>query len=274
MTTDDPQNPHFITPESCQQTDRVLVYHRQRILSRQGQFTWRYEELAEFLTDSERPVLIEDTGDERFIAVHVASENQRPADTDFVPLREILLNNPEGEFRLPGLGNQLISWYLSHRYCGACGHPTEPHPAERALICSSCETSWYPRINPCVIMLVTDGERLLLARHTRYRYKMYSCLAGFVEAGETPEETVAREVKEEAGIEIANIRYIKSQSWPFPSQLMLGFFADYVSGELQPEPGEIEELRWFTPRQLPNIPSPGISVAGQLIQLHCELWRK
>jgi len=273
MTKTDSDNPNFIAPESRQQSDRVLVYHRQRILSRQGQFTWKYEELAEFLTDSDRPVLVEKAGDERFIAVHVDSESQRPADADFVPLREILLSCAEGEFRIPGLGNQLVSWYLSHRFCGSCGYPTEPHTAERALICSSCEQSWYPRINPCVIVLVSDGERLLLARHTRYRFKMYSCLAGFVEAGETPEETVAREVREEAGIEIANIRYIKSQSWPFPSQLMLGFFADYVSGELQPEPGEIEELRWFTPQQLPSIPAAGISVAGQLIQLHCERWQ-
>ena len=233
----------------------------------------KYEELAEFLTDAHKPVLVETTGDARFIAVHVDSDMQRPVDADFVPLREILMNTREGEFRLPGLGNQLVTWYLSHRYCGACGHRTEPHPAERALICPACEHSWYPRISPCVIVLVTSGERLLLARHTRYRSKLYSCLAGFVEAGETPEEAVAREVREEAGIEIANIRYIKSQSWPFPSQLMLGFLAEYVSGELQPEAGEIEELRWFTPDQLPSIPSPWISVAGQLIQLHCDSWR-
>jgi len=265
-------NPNFITHDACEQRDRVLVYYRQRILSRQGKYTWKYEELAEFLTDSDRSVLVEDAGDERFIAVHVDSESQRPADADFVPLREILLNCPEDEFRLPGLGNQLVSWYLSHRHCGYCGHPTEPHAAERALVCPSCEQSCYPRINPCVIVLVSDGKRLLLARHARYRFKLFSCLAGFVEAGETPEETVAREVKEEAGIEIANIRYVKSQSWPFPSQLMLGFFADYVSGELLPEPGEIDELRWFTPDQLPNIPSSEISVAGQLIQLHCERW--
>ncbi|MBT8147798.1 MAG: NAD(+) diphosphatase [Gammaproteobacteria bacterium] len=273
MTDSQSDNPNFITLESCQQDDRVFVYHRQRILSRQGQYIWNYQELAGFLSDSHCPMLIERVEDTRYIAVHVDSDSPWPADADFVPLREILLNSSEGDFRLPGLGNQLTSWYQSHRFCGSCGHPTEPHPAERALICSACQHSWYPRINPCVIVLVTDGDRLLLARHTRYRAKMFSCLAGFVEAGETPEETVSREVREEAGIEIANIRYIKSQSWPFPSQLMLGFFADYVSGDLQPEAGEIEELRWFTPEQLPSIPSAGISVAGQLIQLHCERFR-
>ena len=267
------ENPNFIAPETCLQGDRVLVYHRQTILAREGQYTWEYEELREFLTDSHRPVLVEDTGEVRFIAVHMDSNTERPADADFIPLREILLNSPEGDFRIPGLGNQLINWYLSHRFCGSCGHATEPHPMERALICPACEQHWYPRINPCVIMLITDGEKMLLARHSRYRFKLYSCLAGFIEAGETPEETVRREVKEEAGIEIGNIRYVKSQSWPFPSQLMLGFFADYVSGELQPEPGEIEELKWFLPGQLPSIPSPGISVAGQLIQMHCQRWQ-
>jgi NAD+ diphosphatase len=268
-----PDNPNFIAPGSCLPQDRVLVYHRQNILLRRGQYTWEYEELAEFLNDSHRPVLVNDAGDSRLIAIHVESETQRPADADFVPLREFLISTQEQEFRLPGLGNQLVNWYLSHRFCGSCGHETEPHLTERALSCPACGQTWYPRINPCVIMLITDGARLLLARHARYRFKMYSCLAGFVEAGETPEETVVREVREEAGIKVDNIRYIKSQSWPFPSQLMLGFFADYVSGELRPEPGEIAELKWFMPDRLPNTPSSKISVAGQLIQLHCERWR-
>ena len=274
MTDQNSFNPNFVTPETYRAEDRLLVYHHQRILSREGSYTWTREEIAEFLVDAHVPVLVDSSSDSRYLAVHLDSETSRPPDAEFIPLREILMNSPGGEFRIPGLGNQLINWYLTHRYCGSCGHPTEPHPAERALLCSACEQSWYPRINPCVIVLVSDGERMLLARHSRYRFKMYSCLAGFIEAGETPEETVAREVREEAGIEIANIRYIKSQSWPFPSQLMLGYFADYVGGELRPEPGEIDELKWFLPDELPSVPSSGISVAGELIKLHCETWRK
>ena len=115
-------------------------------------------------------------------------------------------------------------------------------------------------------MLVVDGRRILLARNARYRTGFYSCLAGFIEVGESAEDTVKREVMEEVGVEVENIRYFKSQSWPFPSQLMLGFFADYVSGDIVPEPGEIEEADWYDIDDLPNIPAANISVAGQLIE--------
>ena len=266
-------NPHFIAGMSLLSNDRVLVYHRQRILLREDQYIWERRELAEFLSESHRSVLVDNSSDSRLVAIHLETETVRPAGAEFIPLREFLTISQEDEFRVAGLGNQLINWIISHRYCGSCGAETEPHVIERALTCPVCAYTCYPRINPCVIVLVTDGERLLLARHARYRFKMYSCLAGFVEAGETPEETVEREVREEAGIEIGNIRYVKSQSWPFPSQLMLGFYADYESGNLRPEPGEIAELKWFTPDQLPNTPSSNISVAGQLIQGHCERWR-
>jgi NAD+ diphosphatase len=106
----------------------------------------------------------------------------------------------------------------------------------------------------------------LLARSARFRSGFFSCLAGFIEVGESAEDTVLREVKEEVGILVNNIRYLKSQSWPFPSQLMLGFIADYQSGEIVPEPGEIEEAGWYDIDNLPNVPIPGISVAGELIE--------
>jgi NAD+ diphosphatase len=117
---------------------------------------------------------------------------------------------------------------------------------------------------------VVRGEQLLLARSSRFKTGFFSCLAGFVEIGETPEETVLREVKEEVGLEVENIRYIKSQSWPFPSQLMLGYIADYKSGEVIPEPEEIAEADWYSIEQLPSVPSAEISVAGELIQLFID----
>ena len=110
------------------------------------------------------------------------------------------------------------------------------------------------------------GDQLLLARSARFKSGFFSCLAGFIEVGETPEQTVVREVKEEVGIEVENIRYIKSQSWPFPSQLMLGFIADYKAGEIVVAPEEIEEAHWYDVYSLPKVPSPAISVAGELIQ--------
>ncbi|MFT7015569.1 MAG: NAD+ diphosphatase [Pseudohongiellaceae bacterium] len=119
-------------------------------------------------------------------------------------------------------------------------------------------------------MLIVDGDKILLARSARFKSNFFSCLAGFMEVGETAEETVAREVKEEVGLEIENIRYLKSQSWPFPSQLMLGFIADYKSGDIVPEPGEIEEANWYHVDDLPAVPSPSISVAGELIQYYVQ----
>lgn len=261
---------HFIALEQCGRNDRLVIYHQQKILVRDGIFAWTLNELTRDTGRESLPVFIGANNQIRYLALHVEEDFPLPADAEFIPLRQLLLDNQGIDFQIPGLGNQLVNWYQSHRYCGRCGSPTAPHPGERALVCNVCAQTCYPRINPCVIVLVSDGERMLLARHSRYRGNFFSCLAGFVEVGETPEQTVAREVREEAGIEISNIRYVKSQSWPFPSQLMLGFFADYASGTLCPEPGEIEELKWFSPDQIPPIPSPGISVAGQLIALHCE----
>jgi NAD+ diphosphatase len=117
-----------------------------------------------------------------------------------------------------------------------------------------------------VIVLVIRGNKMLLARSAKFKSEFYSCLAGFIEVGETPEETVSREVMEEVGLEVDNIRYIKSQSWPFPSQLMLGFFADYKAGNITPEPEEIAEADWYSIEQLPTVPSAEISVAGELIE--------
>ena len=119
-------------------------------------------------------------------------------------------------------------------------------------------------------MLVTRGREILLARSARYRTGFYSCLAGFIEVCESAEDTGHREVKEEAGVEVENIRYVKSQAWPFPSQLMLGFHADYQSGEIVPEPGEIEEANFYDVDDLPTVPSAEISVAGELIKMYVE----
>jgi NAD+ diphosphatase len=164
--------------------------------------------------------------------------------------------------------NQLLHWIENHKFCGLCGEKNTFHPHERALRCPRCETNLYPRINPCVIVLVTKGDKMLLARNAASTFPFFSCLAGFMEVGETPEETVAREVREEVGIEIGNIRYFKSQSWPFPSQLMIGFFADYVSGDICVDGIEIAEAHWFDKGNRPERPKlnrPIQSVASDLV---------
>ena len=135
--------------------------------------------------------------------------------------------------------------------------------------CMPCGTTNYPRIAPCIIVLVTRGEEMLLARNVNHPGGMYSTLAGFIEAGETPEETLVREVHEEVGVTVRNLRYYQSQSWPFPNQLMLGFFAEYEGGDIVCDPTEIADAQWFHPSELPLIP-PSTSVAGQLIKHHIE----
>ncbi len=136
-------------------------------------------------------------------------------------------------FRVAGRAVQIVEWDETHRFCGRCGGPTERVPGERARLCTTCGHSAYPRIAPAVIVRVTRGDALLLARGRRWTEPIYSLVAGFVDPGESLEETVAREVREEVGIEVGDIRYFASQPWPFPHSLMLGFEAEHAGGEIR-----------------------------------------
>jgi len=184
-------------------------------------------------------------------------------------LYQVLGRVPDQLFALVGRASQVLDWERDHLYCGRCGHQMTSDRVERAMRCEPCGTINYPRIAPCVITLVHRGEELLLARNVNFPQPMFSTLAGFIEAGETAEETLAREVKEEVGVDICNIRYFQSQSWPFPNQLMLGFFAEYAGGEIVCDEREIAEAHWFHYKELPMIP-PTSSVSGQLIQHYID----
>jgi NAD+ diphosphatase len=168
-------------------------------------------------------------------------------------------------FSLAGRASQLLDWERDHRFCGRCGQEMSLDEQERAMRCAPCRTINYPRIAPCIIVLVTRGDEMLLARNVNFPQPMYSTLAGFIEAGETAEETLVREVKEEVSVDVCNLRYFQSQSWPFPNQLMLGFFADYAGGDIVCDQTEIADAQWFRASDLPMIP-PVASVSGQLIQ--------
>jgi NAD+ diphosphatase len=159
---------------------------------------------------------------------------------------------------------QLLLWDRHSRYCGVCGTATEALTGEPAKQCPACGTRDYPRLSPAAMILIRRGPQLLLARSPHFRPGMYSALAGFVEAGETVETCVHREVLEEVGLQVNNLRYFGSQSWPFPHSLMLAFHADYVGGQIVPQPGEIEHAEWYAFNDLPDLPSP-ISIAGLLI---------
>jgi NAD+ diphosphatase len=168
-----------------------------------------------------------------------------------------------------GRAGQLVHWHLSHRFCGRCGSATADHRGERAKICPACAAVNHPRVSPAIIVAVVRDRRLLLAHAQRFPAKFYSVLAGFVEPGETLEECVRREVMEETGIEVANIRYFGSQPWPFPDSLMVAFTAEYAGGEIRPNPGEIADAGWFSADALPRIP-PRLSIARKLIDWFTE----
>lgn len=171
----------------------------------------------------------------------------------------------ETTWTVAGRAVQLVEWERTSRYCGACGIETEPAPGERARRCPSCGLLLFPRLAPAVITLVErDDGKALLARGVQFRMPMYSCLAGFVEPGETLEQAVAREVKEEVGIDIGDIRYWGSQPWPFPHSLMIGFSARWTAGDLVLDEREIVDAGWYGPDELPTIP-PGMSIARRLI---------
>jgi NAD+ diphosphatase len=187
-----------------------------------------------------------------------------PDDGTFMDLRALYGRLPELHWTLAGRAVQLVDWARTHRYCGRCGTPTEPSSGERAKRCPACGLLAFPRLAPAVITLVSRGEEALLARGVTFPVPMYSCIAGFVEPGETIEEAVRREVREEVGVEITNLAYVASQPWPFPHSLMIGFTADWASGEIEIDPKEILDARWFRADDMPIIP-PGISIARKLI---------
>ena len=186
------------------------------------------------------------------------------AATGFQNLRSLHGKLPDALFAIAARAVQIMEWDRTHQYCGHCATPMVQHATERAKRCPACHLRHYPKLSPAVIMLIYRGDEVLLARAPRFRAGMYSVLAGFVEPGESLEETVVREVREEVGVEIKNIQYFGSQPWPFPKSLMLGFVAEYASGEITPEPSEIEAAAWFHKRELPPVPGR-LSIARRLI---------
>ena len=183
-------------------------------------------------------------------------------------LRQLYPLLDETLFGLAGRAVQILTWDRTHRYCGQCGSLTETLPNERAKRCPQCGLVNYPRLSPAIIIAVTrhteQGPRLLLARNHRFAPGRYSVIAGYVEPGETLEECAQREVSEEVGIRIKNIRYFGSQPWPFPNSLMIGFTAEYDGGEFALEEAEIAEAGWFVADALPGLP-PKMSIARRLI---------
>ncbi len=245
-------------------SDLVLAISASDIVRPKEGWLHSWGAIEPFTSGSPGPVYVGQFKESPVYAVSVSAQDSGE-DFETVALRDALLVMDEAPAELLSTGFQVLQWWQDHRYCGRCGSMTESHPQERARWCEGCGIPWYPRLAPCVIVVIRRDDRLLLARSSRIKRHFFSLIAGFVEPGETIEAAVAREVKEETGLDVTGIRYQSSQPWPFPHQLMLGFFADYAGGELVLQEDELAEADWFRPGDLPPVP-PVTTIAGQLIR--------
>jgi NAD+ diphosphatase len=193
-------------------------------------------------------------------------EGFEPADgTELVGLRALHGVVPEALFRAAGAALQKVEWLRTNGFCSRCGHATERHASEEAMVCPECGHLHFPRLSPAVIVLIERGREMLLARSPGFPPGMYSTVAGFVEPGESLEDTVHREIREEVGVEVDELRYFGSQPWPFPHSLMVGFLARWASGEIRVDGDEIEDARWFSPERLPPRLPTSFSIARRMV---------
>lgn len=199
------------------------------------------------------------------VAITLPKAAPEPAGCRYAGLRSLFLRLPEDLLAVAARAFQVADWDRSHHYCGRCGTPTRERDGERAKLCPACGHVAYPRISPAMMVLVTRGTEVLLACARRFPKPMYSALAGFVEPGESIEDCIHREVREEVGIEVTGLEYFASQSWAFPHSLMIAYTARYAGGELAPDGDEIADARWFPSGGLPaELPST-VSIARRLI---------
>lgn len=205
------------------------------------------------LPDPEETVILPDGS----MSCLYSLETESPGGWEWEPFRFVIGGFPEWIWREPARGLSLLNWRASTKFCGRCGTPNGDKTDETARLCPSCGAVVFPRISPAVLVAVVKDRQLLLARNTLFKTGIWSVIAGFVEPGETFEECIRREVREEVDIGVKPGSYLGSQPWPFPDQLMVGFSAEWLDGELRPDGREIAEARWFGPRDLPRLPMPG-----------------
>ncbi|RZG89989.1 NAD(+) diphosphatase [Acinetobacter pittii] len=237
----------------------AYIFHHQQLLVDQNLQLPKVEKLASDLLF---------THDEQVIARDLLAEEPIPEGLQLVPIRQLITSWSKEQFLQASRAVQLLEWRRNHKFCSHCGHPTEVHPTEYAMVCPSCRYHQYPRINPCIITVITRGDdEILLAKSVHNKTNMYGLIAGFVEVGETLEEAVQREAFEEVGLKLKNIQYMSSQPWPFPSNLMVAFRAEYESGEIKLQEEEIADAQFFKIDQLPEIPFKGSIAHSMIMQI-------
>ncbi|WP_336031602.1 NAD(+) diphosphatase [Acinetobacter pittii] len=237
----------------------AYIFHHQQLLVDQNFQLPKVEKLASDLLF---------THDEQVIARDLLAEEPIPEGLQLVPIRQLITSWSKEQFLQASRAVQLLEWRRNHKFCSHCGHPTEVHPTEYAMVCPSCRYHQYPRVNPCIITVITRGDdEILLAKSVHNKTNMYGLIAGFVEVGETLEEAVQREAFEEVGLKLKNIQYMSSQPWPFPSNLMVAFRAEYESGEIKLQEEEIADAQFFKIDQLPEIPFKGSIAHSMIMQI-------
>jgi NAD+ diphosphatase len=203
-------------------------------------------------------------GEQHCYAAEIDEAQPLPAGWAPLGLRDLFGMVDSTLAALSGRALQILDWERNHQFCSRCGTPMRARTDERARACPSCRFTSYPPVSPAVMVLITRGRELLLARKAVWPAGRYSAIAGFVEPGEMLEDTVVRETREEVGVEVGELRYFGSQPWPFPHSLMVAFTAEYAGGPVRPDGVEIEEAAWFDAEALPRLP-PSVSISRRLI---------
>jgi NAD+ diphosphatase len=262
--------------ESIKEDSKLIIFCDNKILYDQGENTYTFAPKDLNLKNQTEPFLSIALIDNCYFYVVNANKDEDvlglfmdPESINFVDLRQILGFLDQSSFLLVSRASILQTWIDSNGFCSICGNSNLYNDKEGAFECMCNSIPKYPTISPCIITLIHDEDRILLGRSKFFPPNMYSTLAGFIEAGENAEEALIREVKEEVNVNVSGIEYQSSQSWPFPAQLMLGYFCKYKSGKIVLNDNELEDARWFNIHELPIIP-PDASISGQLIRSYTE----
>ncbi len=229
----------------------------------------RWENLREWDIGTSRFQYLGTLDGEPCWSAELASDAPLPETTALTGLRALFDTLPEHLYAIAGRGAQIVAWDRDHQYCGRCGNPTARVPRERGRRCDGCELTAYPRLSPAIIVLIERDDRILLARGHAFLPQRFGIIAGFVEPGESLDDAVRREVREEVGVELAQIAYFGSQPWPFPHGIMIGFRAQHLRGEISLDDGELAEAGWYGLDELPTIPGK-LSIARRLIDVWAE----
>ncbi len=245
-------------------TEYCFIFHKNNLLIKKNSQILTLKDLRD-LDLNDKPTI--EVGKNLF-ALDIPNEIEHP-DCEFKSLRSLFDILPTEDYLKANRAFQIINFERTNIFCGHCGKPLIDKKNERAKACPECGHISYPKVAPAVIVLITRKNEMLLAQNAQRGSGFYSTLAGFVDAGENLEACIHREIYEEIGVQVKNLKYFGSQSWPFPNTMMIAFTAEYKSGEIRVDKNEISDAKWFTPETLPPVP-PNFSIARQMINWFCE----